>query len=218
MAYTYDAYNARMARYDLLKAEVQRILKLLQRDRLDFLNIPFMRSALDHDAEYLEKIRYNLENLKKEGLIRFACADTFSGEYTYMQQIESGAFDAIFMNFNFADYCSENQVLPTAQKKGLGVIVREAFMKGELFTMGDEVGFTDRAKLAQIGIKWNLSHEEVTTLVVGADNPVHFVANLAVLDDLALTDDDLEMIDKIKTSNAYKAHEERKTKQFLEQG
>ena len=31
--------------YDLLKAEVQRGLKLLQRDRLDFLNVAFMATA-----------------------------------------------------------------------------------------------------------------------------------------------------------------------------
>lgn len=217
MAYMYDPYNAKMAQYDLLKAEVQRIVKLLQRGRIDFLNIPFLRPALDHDPEYLDKIRYNLENLKKEGLIRFACADTFSGEYTYMKQIESGAFDTVYINFNFADHCPKNRVLPAAQEKGLGVISREAFMKGELFKMGDEVGFTDRTKLAQIGIKWNLSYEEVTTLVVGTNNPDHLVADLAVLDDLALTDEDNKIIDKIKTASIYKAYEERKTKEFLEQ-
>ena len=36
MAYMYDPYNAKMAQYDLLKAEVQRIVKLLQRERIDF--------------------------------------------------------------------------------------------------------------------------------------------------------------------------------------
>ncbi len=217
MAYMYDPYNAKMAQYDLLKAEAQRIIKLLQREQIDFLNIPFLRPALDHDPEYLDKIRYNLENLKKEGLIRFACADTFSGEYTYMKQIESGAFDTVYINFNFADHCSKNRVLPAAQDKGLGVISREAFMKADLFKMGDEVGFTDRTKLAQIGIKWNVSHEEVTTLVVGTNNPDHLVSNLTVLDDLALTDEDNEIIDKIKTSSIYKAYEEKKTKEFLEE-
>ncbi|MBD3306677.1 aldo/keto reductase [candidate division KSB3 bacterium] len=217
MAYTYDPYNAKMAQYDLLKAEVQRIVKLLQRERIDFLNIPFLRPALEHDPEYLDKIRYNLETLKQEGLIRFASADTFSGEYTYMRQIESGAFDAVYINFNFADHCPKNRVLPAAQEKGLGVISREAFMKGELFKMGDEVGVTDRTKLAQIAIKWNLSHEAVTTLIVGTNNPDHLVANLAVLDDLGLTDEEHGIIQKITTSSIYKAYEDRKTKEFLEQ-
>lgn len=216
MAYTYDAYNQKMAHHDLLKAEVQRGLKLFQRDRLDFLNIPFMRSALDHDPEYLEKIKYNIESLKKEGLIRFACADTFSGEYTYIRQIETGCFDAVYINFNFADHGGQHKVLPMATGKGLGVISREAFMKGELFKMGDEVGLRDRSTLARIGLKWNLSNQDVTTVVVGTSNPDHLIRNLEILNDLGLNDEERNMIEKIKTSSRHKAYEERKTKEFFE--
>ncbi len=217
MVYTYDQYNKKMAKYDLLKAEVQRGLKLLQRDHLDFLNIAFMRSALDHDPEYLDKIKSNIENLKKEGLIRFACADTFSGEYTYLKQIETGCFDAVYINFNFADHCARRKVLPGAKEKRLPVISREAYMKGELFKMGDEVGFKDRRELAKIGLKWNLSHEEVTTVVVGTSNPDHLIENLKVLNDLKLNDEEKDIIQKIKTSFIYKAYEDRKTKEFFEQ-
>ena len=216
MVYTYDQYNKKMAKYDLLKAEVQRGLKLLQRDHLDFLNVAFMRSALDHDPEYLDKIRYSIQNLKREGLIRFACADTFSGEYTYLKQIEAGCFDALYINFNFADHGAKRKVLPAANEKGLPVISREAFMKGELFKMGDEVGFKDRGRLAEIGIKWNLSNEEVTTVVVGTGNPDHLKKDLEVLNDLELNDQDKEIIEKIKTSSLYKDYEERKTNEFFE--
>ncbi|MFX0201164.1 MAG: aldo/keto reductase [Candidatus Hodarchaeota archaeon] len=216
MVYAYDKYNKKMAQYELLKAEIQRGLRLLQRDHLDFLNIAFMRSALDHDPEYLEKIKYNIETLKKEGLIWFACADTFSGEYTYMKQIESGCFDAVYINFNFADYGGKRRILPAAKEKGLAVISREAFMKGELFKMGDEVGITDRSKLAQIGLKWNVSNEGVTTVVVGTNNPDHLLKNLEILNDLEINDEEKDIIEKIKTSSIYKAYEERKTKEFFE--
>lgn len=67
MVYTYDPNNAKMAQYAVLKAEVERGLKLLQRDCLDFLNIAFMKSALDHDPEYLGKIKSNIGRLKKRG-------------------------------------------------------------------------------------------------------------------------------------------------------
>jgi len=214
MVYSYDSFNRKMAQYELLKAEVQRGLKLLQRDHLDFLNVAFMQSALDHDSEYLDKIAHNVEMLKKEGLIRFACADTFSGEYTYLKQIELGCFDALFINFNFADDCARHEVLPLASERGLGVITREAFMKGALFKMGDEVGFTDRNKLAQIALKWNLSNEQVTTVVVGADDPDQLTNVLLVLDDLELDDKERDIVEKIKTSPTYEAYEERKRKQF----
>ena len=216
MGYTYDPYNKKMAQYALLKAEVGRGLKLLQRGCLDFLNIAFMKSALDHDPEYLEKIKDNIGRLKKEGLIRFASADTFSGEDTYLKQIEAGCFDTIYINFNFADDGGKRKVLPTAKEKDLAVISREAFMKGELFKMGDEVGLKDRSQLTKIALKWNLSHEEVTTVVVGTNNPGHLVKNLEGLEDLKLTDEERAMIEKIKTSSLYKAYEERKTKEFFQ--
>lgn len=216
IVYTYDAYNAKMAKYDLLKAEVERELGLLQREHLDFLNIAFMRSALDHDPEYLDKIGYNIAKLKKDGLIRFASGDTFSGEYTYLRQIEAGCFDTVYINFNFADEGGKRKVLPTAMEKGLGVISREAFMKGELFKMGDEVGVTDRGRLANIALKWNLSHEEVTTVVVGTSNPDHLLRNLEALKDLTLTAEEREIIEKVKTSSLYKEYAERKRREFFE--
>lgn len=54
-------------------------------------------------------------------------------------------------------------------------------MKGALFKMGEEVGITDRNNLAAIGLKWNLSHEEVTTVVVGANNPDHLKTYLEAI-------------------------------------
>jgi predicted aldo/keto reductase-like oxidoreductase len=216
MVYTYDPYNKKMAQYALLKAEIQRGLKLLQRDRLDFLNIAFMKSALDHDPEYLEKVKDHIGRLKKEGLIRFASADTFSGENTYLKQIEADCFDAVYINFNFADDGGKRRVLPMAKEKGLAVISREAFMKGELFKMGEEVGLKDRSQLANIALKWNLSHEEMTTVVVGTNNPGHLIRNLEVLKDLKLTDEESAMIEKIRTSSLYKAYEERKTREFFQ--
>ena len=217
MVYTYDLYNRKMGQYELLKAEVQRSLKLLKRDHLDFLNIAFMQAALDHDPEYLDKIKSNVERLKKEGLIRFVCADTFSGEYTYLSQIESGAFDAVYINFNFADNGAIRKVFPSATAKGLGLISREAFMKGQLFNMADEIGFSDRSRLAQIALRWNLSHEAVTTVVVGTNNPEHLKKNLSVIGNLKLTDEDFKIIEEIKTSKIYKTYEKNKLREFYQE-
>jgi predicted aldo/keto reductase-like oxidoreductase len=216
MVYTYDLHNRKMAQYKLLKAEVQRSLKLLKRDQLDFLNIAFMRSALDHDSEYLDKIKNSVERLKKEGLIRFVCADTFSGEYTYLSQIESNVFDAVYINFNFADYGAIRKVFAAATEKGLGVISREAFMKGQLFHMADEIGFSDRSKLAQIALKWNLSHEAVSTVVVGTNNSEHLKKNLSVFDNLKLTDEDINIIEAMKTSKIYQTYEKNKLSEFYQ--
>ena len=217
MVFTYGKNNigSRMAKYDLLKTEVQRILKLLQRDQIEFLNIPFMKAALDYDIEYLDKIKYNIETLKKEGLIRFACADTFSGEYTYLKQIGADCFDGIYINFNFGDYQAENKVLRKAKEKGLGVITREAYMKGKLFKIADEIGFTDKPKLAKAALKWCLAHDEVTTVVYGTGKVNHLLDALSILDNLKMTEEDLAIIEQIKQSNLFKEFETQKNSEFI---
>jgi aryl-alcohol dehydrogenase-like predicted oxidoreductase len=82
MNYSYDPGNKKMTDLGLLRAEVQRILKLMRRERLELLNLGILRGALD-DPDFIAKITANVNALQKEGLILFAAADTFSGQETY---------------------------------------------------------------------------------------------------------------------------------------
>jgi aryl-alcohol dehydrogenase-like predicted oxidoreductase len=214
MVYTYDEHNRQMADYGLLKTEVQRGLKLLQRERLDILNIAFMQSALDNDPDYLAKIRYNVGELKREGLIRFASADTFSGEATYLTEIESGIFDTLFINFNFADDAANDRVLPAATKNGLGVNSREAFMKGALFAMGEEVGLTDRDQLARLALKWNLAQPGVTTVVTGVHSREQLLNGLSILDDLTSTNEEEDILVQLKKSETYATYARERRSRF----
>lgn len=214
MVYTYDEYNQRMADYVLLRAEVQRCLELLQRERLDVLNVAFMAAALEHDAHYLEKIAENVGRLKQEGLIRWANADTFSGEETYLRQIAQDCFDGIYINLNFADHYGERQVLPAAHERGMAVLAREAFMKGALFRMGAGADVVDRDRLARVALKWLLAHEEVTVVVVGADVPVQLANSVSVLDDPNMDEDDEALLHRLRGTATYQEYERRKRARF----
>jgi len=217
MVYNYDKNNTRMARYDLLRAEVERILTLIRRERIDFFNVAFMKSALDNDPEYLEKIKENVNRLKEAGLIRFACADTFSGEWTYVKQIETGCFDVVYINFNFADCAAENRVLPLAKKNGMTVITREPFMKGALFHMGSEIGVDNKNLLAHISLKWNILHQHTDVVLIGVDNADQLRSNLSVLDNLQFTSTEQELLEKLKRSTAYNEYSKTKAAKFLEE-
>ncbi len=214
--YMYDENNVKMANYDLLKAEVVRILGLLQREQIEFFNIAFMKDALEHDAEYLDKVGSNIQKLKQEGLIQFACADTFSGEKTYISQIESKCFDAVYINFNFGDYGCTRKVFPHASYNELGVIGREAFMKGQLFAMAKEAGIRDNTKIASAALKWCFSHPEVTTVVYGTGNTNHLLSALRVVDNLQLTQEEADLIEQVKTTETYKKFEMEKTELFFQ--
>jgi aryl-alcohol dehydrogenase-like predicted oxidoreductase len=216
LVYNRDPYNQGMARYEVLQAEVQRGLGLLRRDRLDSLNIAFMKPALDHDPAYLDKIGDNIRRLKAEGLIRFACLDTFSGEWTYLQGIQAGCFDAMFINFNLANDEALRAVFPAAREAGMAVLVRECFMKGELFHMGDEVGLADRSRLAQTALKWCLTREGVTAAMVGSHDRAQMASNLRVLEDLGWSQEDQEIVDHLRTSTRFQQYRESRRHGFLE--
>ena len=215
MGYGYDPNNQKLGNYALLKAEVERILILMNRDHIDFLNFPFLQSALDADPDYLDKMRHNTAELKREGLIRFATADNFSGEATYLSQINAACFDALAMNFNFADTGANQKVLPSAQTKGISIITREVFQKGRLFKMGEEVDVIDRNLLSRIALKWNLSIPQVTTSLVGADHTAHLENSLSVIDAPDLTDEENTVLEKLKTSPTYQEYASSRLAKFL---
>ncbi|WP_321992175.1 aldo/keto reductase [Marispirochaeta aestuarii] len=214
--YTYDKNNERMAKYEELKKEVLRILKLLGRERIEFFNFAFMKEALDNDPDYIQKINYNIEALKREGLIQYACADTFSGEYTYLQQIVNGSFDTIYLNFNFGDYGAIEKVLPEVREKGLGFISREAFMKGALFEMAREAGIADKEVLAQAALKWCLSFNEVTTVVYGTGNVEHLKSAVRIVDEPFLSENETSLIEAVKATAQFKEFEKKKTEEFFQ--
>lgn len=212
MAYSYDKYNLGMANLKKLRAEVQRIIKLMQIERLDFLNCPPMKWAFDHDPEYLDKLGYNLQTLKKDGLLRFATADTFSGAEIYIRMILSGAFDAIYINFNLGDH-TPMDVLKLAQEKSMGVITREAYMKGDLFKMARQAGIEDNVELAKSAMRWQLSHKCVDMVVYGTGKIKNLDTACSALD-ISFSQEDQRLLDRIRATDMYHVYEERRSEEF----
>ena len=206
MVYTYDPCNRKMADYALLEAEAVRITKLLRRERIDFFNIAFMKEAWEADPEYFDKMASNIAKLKAKGLIRFACADTFSGEETYLKQIESGAYDVVYVNFNFADDRPAEKILPACKARGMGVITREAFMKGALYHFADEAGITDKTLLTHAALKWVFSHEEVTTTVYGSGKAHHVEDILKLGDSEPMTEEEAKLLDRVRETEGWKQY------------
>src|SRR5665648_247458 len=101
------------------------------------------------------------------------------------------------------------------KKKGLGVITRETYMKGMLFKMAEEIGFTDKPKLAKAALKWCLAHDEVTTVVYGTGKANHLLDALSILNNLEMTEEDLAIIKQIKQSNLFKEFKTKKNKEFI---
>ncbi|HTJ98366.1 MAG TPA: aldo/keto reductase [Bordetella sp.] len=211
MCYSYDRNNRKLLDYALLRAEVQRGLKLLGRDCIDLFNVGLLSWSIDHDPDYMSVLAENLARLKREGLIRHAVADSFSGERLYLAMLRSGAFDAVNVDLNLGDAQALQTVLPAAGGAGMGRIVREAFFKGALFRIGVEAGIGDKAVLARLALKWVALHRP-DVLIVGVDDADQLRANAASFQS-AWTSDDEVLLARLRRVPAFRQYE---TDKFLE--
>lgn len=205
MVYSYDPANKKMASYELLRAEATRILGMLGRETIDIFNFAFMQNALDADSEYLEKIGDNIQRLKQEGLIRFASADTFSGENLYVRQYASEHFDSTFINYNIVDTFMNDKIIPIAKQYGMAVLARELFMKSRVFAIAEEAGFPDRNAVAAMAMRWVLSNANVTSAVLGVRSVEQLEENLKVLNSLELNEEEQHMLEAMESTTLYKA-------------
>lgn len=193
-----DRDKSKLLGYGLLKAEAQHACQLLGRERVDFYNIGLFAPAVRPQPDYLTKLSRNIERLKSDGLIRFACVDTLSGEALALEMIATGSFDAVFTNFGIASDAALRKVIPAAVERGMAIFVREAFMKGRLFALAASAGVDDRSRVARAAVRWILSQGFVTVLVLGAAEPSHLIQNLQAAEQPALTDDDKAVLDAIQ--------------------
>ena len=71
-----------------------------------------------------------------------------------------------------------------------------------------------RRSVARCALKWVLSHDEVTTVVVGADDANQLRNSVAVLADPALSSEEQEVLERIKATEAFGAYSKRKRDDF----
>lgn len=213
--YGYDPGNRKMLDLALLRAEVQRCLKLLRRDTIDFFNFGILRDARDRDPDYLARLADNIAALRKDGLIRFAAADTFSGEATFLAMIETGAFTSANINFNIAEDFAQRAVITAARKQGMGVAVREIFMKSALFGMGAEAGITDKDRIAKAAMTWVATQPDIKALIVGANTSAHLQHSAAAIATASLDAQDKVTLTALRATPLFIAHRANKEAEFF---
>ncbi len=198
-----DEDKSRLLDYELLKAEAERGCRLLRRDRIDVYNFGLFAPAVRRQPGYVKKLAANVERLKEEGLIRFACVDTLTGEEVSLEMIETGAFDAVFTNLSVVSDAALSSVIPAAQERSMGIFLREAFVKGQLFALGEAAGISDRSQLARAAVRWVLSEGVGTVLVLGVAEPEHLTQNLAAAEEPAPTDEDESLLAALRATDEF---------------
>jgi len=157
-------------------------LKMLRTDYLDLYMVHYA------DAEILgnEAVARAFSKLKDEGLVRAIGISVYKPEETKIA-LDSGIWDAIQLPFNLMDQ-SHGQHFGQAYQMGVGIIVRSVLMRGLLTDRAERLhpALHDVAQhiadyrvllaqkftgLPQFATQFALSHEAVSSVLVGIDKP-----------------------------------------------
>jgi 1-deoxyxylulose-5-phosphate synthase len=171
------------------------------RKSLDKLQTNYVDVLLLHsvNSEVLksEEIVHIFSEYKRQGLIKASGVSTY-GAIETQKAIESGNWDVIQLAYNLFDQ-QEAVTFPMAAENGVGIMVRSVLFKGILTDRGrdlnenlahitvhrevynellSETGLT----MSELATKFVLSHDEVSSVLVGIDKMEYLDAAIAVAD------------------------------------
>ncbi len=219
-----------------LLASVEESLRLLKRECIDVLIIhepdrPLQYAWWTDPQRVIGPVSQVLDQLKQAGKIRYTgVGGTTVNEMLHV--IQSGYFDVLLTAFNYSVLYreAELELLPAAQKLGMGVIVGSAMQQGglakrydaqlqtrpawmskarheqflELYRFLDESGLT----LPEIGVRFAAAHPAVSTVLVGTSKPSHIEEAVAAIERGPLPKEVQARLDAIAAMLPYRPFEE----------
>ena len=159
---------------------LERSCSALQRDRLDVVQVHNATVEVLRGGALLDA----LEEARARGRLRFIGASVYA-EDEALAAIECGRVDVLQVAYNLLDQRMAARVFPAAQRAGVAILVRSAFLKGALTdkavhlpaALAELRHAVDRAR-AVLGVDWSrlpemalrfcLSHAAISTVLVGA--------------------------------------------------
>jgi len=108
-------------------SSIHQSLRALQTDVIDLMQL----HSVSADEIRRGALADILQELRAAGGIRFLGATTY-GEEAALAALEDGRYDCIQIAYNVLDREPETRVLPLAQSKDVGVVVRSVLLKGAL--------------------------------------------------------------------------------------
>lgn len=156
----------------------------LKRLGLEYVDILYLHSVVRREATLYEPYMTAMENLKKEGKVRFIGVSTHRNEPEVIQAaIDSKVYDVVLTAYNFKQPHVEEmkKAIAQAAKAGLGIVA-----------MKTQAGvYWDRERQHQINmkaaLKWALQDENVHTTIPGFTTFDQMELDLTVMEDLSLT-------------------------------
>jgi aryl-alcohol dehydrogenase-like predicted oxidoreductase len=162
--------------YDGSMRLLEESLRLLRTDHLDTWQIH--RLGTDEELDQIlgpDGALKAMEKARQEGMVRFAGVTGHFDPVPLMHAITRYDFDTILMALNASDphfLPFATELLPLANRKGMGVIAMKIPARGRIFRPGGLTSMKD-------AMHWVLS-QPVSTVIVGCDTVAQLEENVAI--------------------------------------
>ena len=189
--------DGRLPDSDTLKKSIETSLaESLAALHTDFIDVYMLHQA-DDEILGRDEIAETFLKLKKQGVIRATGVSTYAVGET-KKAIDSGVWDVVQLPFNLMDQSQESQ-FPAAARHGVGIVVRSVLFKGILSEKGrnlhpalkdveahlkvyEELMRESTPDLPTLAMKFALSFEQVSSVLVGIDRMAYLQKALAAAD------------------------------------
>ena len=177
-----------------VQASIASSLRALQTDVIDLLQT----HHTPVDVVAAGRVVAAMQEAQAAGDVRFIGASTY-GEDAPLAVLEDGRFDTLQVAYSLVDRTLEERVLPLAQARDIGVVIRSVLLRGVLThryklippalaelkaaigrldaLVGDEIG-----SLPEMAYRYVLDHAAVSTALVGTARVAELEAALAFAD------------------------------------
>lgn len=219
-----------------LKQSVEESLKLLGREVIDVLMIHEPDRPQQYlwwtDVDRCQgPVLDVMRDLKKEGKIRFTgLGGTTMSEMASL--IRAGGFDVVLtaFNYNLLFREAESTVMTAAKEKGMGIVIGSVLGQGALARRFDDVmrnppnwlspiraqqflalyEFVDDIglSLVELGLRFVLGNENVSTVLIGPKTAEQVEESVAVVEKGPLSEDIIKRLDEIAAMVPYRPFEE----------
>lgn len=221
---------------DALRRSIDESLTLLRRDKIDILFLhepdrPGQYNWFTDWSNFHGPVCDLLTELKSEGIIRFTgLAGTTA--YEMARIIEKADYDVVLIAFNYSMLWQEAliSVIPTAKKKGMGIILGSPLQHGALATCyteeienGAEWLSPPRREqfkrlyglvreldisIAELGLQFVLSNPDISSVLTGVKSVDELDQNIATVEAGPLPDAVRERINEIADMVPFRPYEE----------
>ncbi len=188
-----------------ISESIDQSLSRLQTDHIDLLQV-HGRDDLDLELRMIRdgEVMDELDKARQAGKIRFTGYSSYSEEAA-LAVIEDGRWDTLQIACNILDRRYQRRVIPEAWKRGVGIIVRSALLKGALTDKSRympeklrplvehidrlvEIQSATRYSLPELALRFVLSIPDISTIVVGADRMKYLEVAVSASDGAGLSE------------------------------